>query len=825
MEVSNILYKKYLYIVIYIIVFLVFLNVFSLTYFYFTSLIQSNINKSNCGINLLEAETFRHIFLQDNTKDNTQDIYFIIIIIFSLYILYLLLGNYDSIDLHEDDDSKLSLILFCIMMMINLIGGFTFAFTSETKDLSSNLNYKSLSISILLVYIFAIIIYIGVVYYRNKNSILSILYILIKTDYYHLLFLNFLLIFIFLTILITNLDLYDFNTFGGNNSRPNNFARLYSAVIFGMFIIAPIILLFFNNSNSYFKSLVYFFIFLFIINLFFVYFNNKDKVDIGLEYFQLYDFNTEDKLGNDSRNNLQKHFNLINSIFVVFMLVIFIGIKIRYNEKLDDFKLSNIIEYIILFIIASYVVGIFYLIYKDIFPVQKASMEYKSILYNINQQVSLLCGKGEQREHSIDGGVLTFKVYDSYEDMNKDLGLDNFDTKEDKLTFIKDKFKELYPNYDSQDSYNQLQYEQYIIKVIEFIKDITKDPEINNDNFNLNNFKHFIYNYLITTRPKNISILKSSNFVKENYKEYGFAKSPENVNNVNIIFNDDTALHIPYNDIILEKVKKNFQYVTGKPGVIIQYNTLTDSEQNGLFWKVVDDDTDAKELNIKFETDQIFLETSYKTKNDKSIYKINTNIFENQIRHIFNSRGTKSDQPIYKIKIGDDTYVNIHKNKNNEFNVQDFTIDDYRFYCIQERTISDIEQLQNKSKNSLLAMPASTYICSYLDYGANENQVMNKERFVKYIEYQNKDDKKILNIKDNYDLIYPTIHNKIPENKFYILLIISIILAITILVFLFSIMKKYVTGDVYTPQIYVLGILAAFLVVFIFGEVIFSRIK
>jgi len=63
-----------------------------------------------------------------------------------------------------------------------------------------------------------------------------------------------------------------------------------------------------------------------------------------------------------------------------------------------------------------------------------------------------------------------------------------------------------------------------------------------------------------------------------------------------------------------------------------------------------------------------------------------------------------------------------------------------------------------------------------------------------------------------------------PE-KFQFLLVFLVILAIILLIFLFNIIKKYFTGDVYTPQMYVLGILGVFLTIFIFGEVIFARIK
>ena len=112
-------YEQYFNTIIFIIIFLTFLNFFIVTYFYFTSLIQSNINKSNCGTGTLEAETFRHIFLQDNTRDKTRDVYFFVIIIFTLYMLYLMLSSYDfeNMNINCNDEViiknvSLSFILF-----------------------------------------------------------------------------------------------------------------------------------------------------------------------------------------------------------------------------------------------------------------------------------------------------------------------------------------------------------------------------------------------------------------------------------------------------------------------------------------------------------------------------------------------------------------------------------------------------------------------------------------------------------------------------------------------------------------------------------------
>ena len=118
--------SKYANTVIMIIIFLIFLNLFMTTYFYFTSLITANANRSNCGAGgITEAETFRHIFLQDNGNDKTRDIYIIIVAIFAIYMFSEMLKIVDMSDFDINDNHKyigriLSIILGCVLFIINL---------------------------------------------------------------------------------------------------------------------------------------------------------------------------------------------------------------------------------------------------------------------------------------------------------------------------------------------------------------------------------------------------------------------------------------------------------------------------------------------------------------------------------------------------------------------------------------------------------------------------------------------------------------------------------------------------------------------------------
>ena len=107
-SVKNIQSKglEYLNTVIIIIIFLIFLNLFITTYFYFTTSIQATANRSNCGgASLCEAETHRHLFLEDNGNDKARDIYIIIVVIFSIYLLSEIFKSYSAngIDFTDTD--------------------------------------------------------------------------------------------------------------------------------------------------------------------------------------------------------------------------------------------------------------------------------------------------------------------------------------------------------------------------------------------------------------------------------------------------------------------------------------------------------------------------------------------------------------------------------------------------------------------------------------------------------------------------------------------------------------------------------------------------
>lgn len=1031
-QFKNDFMKKYFNIVILIIVFLIFLNLFSVTYFYFTSLIQSNINKSNCGINMLEAETFRHIFFQNNTKDNVRNIYFMIIIIFSLYIFYSFINSYmqnDSLydpDYNDEDLKKFSKMnMLNIILLLSLLGILGWVSNDYIKKFrifdeiainkkifkNSNVNYTKLFHT----FFAFIVILIAIAVYKlliNKdtdnikfNSIFNVVLISI-----------FLMI-CFITILFSNLRI---NSLSYKKNNEDGFFKIIIGKDFAdaeypslssiyrylyifvfcliAFVSYPIIMLCIllgfkiKINNTIIRNIAIFYILLFIINLFLVYFVNKDKLKSELEYFHLYNFATKNKFDNID-NNIFNFLSTINFGYVFLLLIFFCILSFIFTKNLKDLNLTDIIKIIIIFIIASYLTGIAYSIYQFNYPIQETSLEYKNILFDINHNVSLLCNDVENKQHNINNdNILIFEIYDDFskvESIYNNLAAEGED-EDKKIKFIQNKFRELKPNYDSANSYDQLQYEKYVIKVLEYIKKLKHDLDASNkfkltvtppteinlldfhkiiidniDNpyityYNLNGtntikdcdtdcittienvpkpittidlyldnyyqyrittgtieisyvddtkFLHYIYKKLIIDINKDLEFFKDENFIKIEcisdvilYDELLLTITDSRIEWDDTINNtiDTNLLNIQYDNIIIEKVKKNYQYVTGKPGEIKKYVT----NNNIIYW--------YKIINLTAENKNLYLKIN-KTSTEFSLFKSNdagdagelnlgpvsgdfdiyiyskTGQSDNKIRIYHKLDGYRELQELSKNKINElftqvnekpyfsmksdvlhsmQKYFNLHNNTINKDNlnvfnnyhiiitdnaiytnnfdiftaIQDpfrFDIFDIKtssesdmykkqnsFYCINDVSIFKSSTISDSSENELLAMPAKRYICSYLDFGANENQVMNKDRFKKYLELNNTEDDVIINtIKEKYDLIYPTLHNKIPKSKFYILLIILIILAITIFVYIFSIIKKYVTGNIYTPQMYVLGILGVFLVVFIFGEVIFSRIK
>ena len=864
---------RYLNTVIIIIIFLIFLNLFITTYFYFTTSIQATANRSNCGgASLCEAETHRHLFLEDNGNDKARDIYIIIVVIFSIYLLSEIFKSYkDGIDFtditsnyifrknivilcfiasvilielakfyfvsydpdpdysnHFDMDMDMdklsdwklrildgadgimssiilgiSFLIFCIgvmhllrnlneerqytkkevyaiygalFIMLGIILGyaifklvspkyqqknrygiFKIASSEENADKgfeSTHLNSKfkaKTAIDIILITFYGICILVfgfGLIQQYKGNNYDITLYVIALS------LLAILLVTLYIFILNSSVDW----------SRPDNkdnYDRYFE--FFRLCLLAPgvfpgLLAFMFKSEQNIIKLIVFYYAILFIIYLFYVYFinHNNESGILSLAYFQLYNY---DIIAKNEKNkyikgfedtNYYKEFNHLNVYFVVALLIILIGIG-GLNE---DPNLDNIIYGIIVFILASYITGVVYLLYNELFPIQQASFKYKKNLVEINKKISQHI-KVELEEHTIDKNkIRVFKMANNAGDIqkiNERIKVTGKQDKEKRMKNIRDIFSEISPKGSSYEDYrsqstDQMQYEEYINLLFSA------------SNYNIiDNYDHTFYSNLLFQENSNL-LFKETGQV--DYKvSSSIATNKEQLYN-QIILNVPNTLRdidydigvkykykatdylsnlqftIPVTNNIEYVIKKNYKYVTGEEGVIQKYNILSNlgSESNSAFYTIGYD-------------------------------------YENYTR----------DQ-------------------------------------------------QRMNKDTAYSIPARYYACSYLNYFPNEDGSMSKVKFAKNI---NEDNYNPLNIEktitdriaERYNENAKETKIQLAPEKFQFLLVFLVILAIILLMFLFNIIKKYFTGDVYTPQMYVLGILGVFLTIFIFGEVIFARIK
>jgi hypothetical protein len=553
-----------------IIIFLIFLNLFITAYFYFTSLITANANRSNCGAGgLTEAETFRHIFLQDNGNDKTRDIYIIIVAIFAIYMFSEMfkifeMSDFDINDNHKYIGSILSIILVCVLFIINIYNSVTL------KEYGKRLSYLAiviLSFFIAIIYLlyqiksigfkdwldtrlndknkfinktnaFIVLMFICFVVeisnisnnkfdkdneYKlinpkfNENTAMvlmfSVFFILcgIHTGVYgfksinswYYLLLLFLVLCLFMFILVSSLDLsFNKNIDDTDTNADNTYYQLKTIIEFFLafkwfallipFIILICILI--NNfvkkeslidPTPFIKTLVFYYVLLFVAFLFYVYFMNKESTTgiLSLQYFQLYNYNSENSNENiknttDGKyNNFYKELNISNFTFVGFFLIILI---ILLTFAKNNKSTNNLIYGMIVFIISSYVTGVVYLIYNTLFPIQKLSFKYKKNLIDINNEISNHI-KSINKEHSIDKNKIfnfnTFSLWSDVKGLQEIIKATSDKTKKEKLEIIKNEFRKIAPKGDNYDKYvdqskDQKEYEEYILNIFD---DVTSE--------------------------------------------------------------------------------------------------------------------------------------------------------------------------------------------------------------------------------------------------------------------------------------------------------------------------------------------------------------
>jgi len=1042
----------YLDTVIKIIIFLIFLNLFITTYFYFTTSIEATANRSNCGgASLCEAETHRHLFLEDNGNDKARDIYIIIVVIFSIYLLSEIFKNskdgIDFTDITSNYIFRKNIVILCFIASVILIELAKFYFVSYDADYSTDGKYQHFewelkmlkgADKIMFYFIFAIscvifgivVMHLGINFNEERaynSSEVKLIYgtlsIMLGTilgydifkvvspkydqeerdphneEYKNITSKGFestnfnskfkaktaidiiLITFYGICILVFGFGGYQHNK--GNNyditlyiialsllaillvtlyifilnssvdwSRPDNthnYDRYF--VFFKLCLLAPgifpgLLALFFNSEKNIIKLIVFYYAILFIIYLFYVYFvnHNNESGILSLAYFQLYNYTniTKNKKIKGSENtNYYKQFNEINVYFVVALLIILIVIG-GLNE---DPNLDNIIYGIIVFIIASYITGIVYLLYNTVFPIQQASFNYKKNLVDINNEISQHI-KVEDKEHTIDiNKIRIFKIANNFADIRKihekidsERG-DGTKDKEKHMKNIRDIFSEISPKGSSYEDYrsqstDQMQYEEYIYRLFSnwtntdfkfqpnFAETIFGDddfePDKEKEKYRSNSYK--LYNSIILKLPKNKAELIE--YTKDNTDISTLIKKIEANNEANIFI--AKVFKIPKTNIIEYVIKKNYKYVTGEEGEIQKYNSDREMDQdykNALYWIKL---TDTSKKGFHYDNtyfgakDAKAGDTYYTSEIDAEWYRVDDGS-GNRHREFFsafkynkgseiktpspgdhdnddeirNMLSNSSEADIFKKiglsqintrKIGIDT---LYKMKISEFNkikekVKDKdrvyfmvfedkqtkrincyvsynitnpespikisseddinTIDNTELQAYIEKTYPSpfytigydyenyTEDHQQMNKDTAYSIPARYYACSYLNYFPNEDGSMSKVKFAKNIKEDNYNPLNTKNtivdrIAKSYNANAKATKIELAPEKFQFLLVFLVILAIIILMFLFNIIKKYFTGDVYTPQMYVLGILGVFLTTFIFGEVIFARLK
>ena len=917
--------KDYLNTVIIIIIFLIFLNLFITTYFYFTTSIQATANRSNCGgASLCEAETHRHLFLEDNGNDKARDIYIIIVVIFSIYLLSEIFKSYSEDVIKFEGDNPKNIIVPIIVLFlyfafivgtisgiidkaksngknpagINVVSSALFMlyllvmfwFTPKFND-DNKIKFRFIGGTVVMALII-IVVEIFVLAGGSKNDLFkgfkdfnlinpkfkahTALHIIFLVFYiiffavvlglgfnknikslhiWGLVFLAFILFTLFTFILLASLDFKHTNyTEWLKNIKHSTSSMQYFVLLAPLLISLDPSTFKLNISANAIKLIVLYYVILFIIYLFYVYFlNHSNETGIlSLESFQLYNWESEDKnedvKGSKEESNYKKELNKANTGFVAVLLIILIIIS-GLNE---DFNLDNIIYGIIVFILASYITGIVYLLYNTIFPIQQASFNYKKNLVDINNEISQHI-KVEEVEHTIDKNkIRVFKIANDLDEL-KDIherikGTAGKQDKEKHMKNIRDIFSEISPKGSSYEDYrsqstDQMQYEEYIYLLFD------------ETNYNIiSKYNHHTYSNLLFEKKVQVdsSYEVSSSIAPTNEQLYNqiILNVPNTLSDIDYDIEvkykeEETAylsnlqLKIPKTNNIEYVIKKNYKYVTGEEGVIQKYKVLSDKELGCLYYssnvtRSASASTNNSNLeksieksinnfdNTKFKITNIATDTGVKTTDSFPIYKLNQDIFDD-FKDDYNSKS----EP-FTFQLENDYYSNMLSEdvkSKDKLSPAFYTIGyDYKNYTDND------DNLQKMNKDTAYSIPARYYACSYLNYFPNEDGSMSKVKFAKNIKEDNYNPLNttatiIDRIAKSYDNNSKQTKIELAPEKFQFLLVFLVILAIILLMFLFNIIKKYFTGDVYTPQMYVLGILGVFLTIFIFGEVIFARIK
>jgi hypothetical protein len=150
-------YHKDIFIIFIIILIVIFYYITIICVNYYENYIKAQVVKSKCGIDICEAETFRHMLLQHNNTDDYLKYIYILLVIFILWNLFSKKNMFDFdyliIDTDTDNDSsniknrylKIIMIVFIIISIVLLIP-LSVRFDLAIKNENENENEKTLEI-------------------------------------------------------------------------------------------------------------------------------------------------------------------------------------------------------------------------------------------------------------------------------------------------------------------------------------------------------------------------------------------------------------------------------------------------------------------------------------------------------------------------------------------------------------------------------------------------------------------------------------------------------------------------------------------------------
>jgi hypothetical protein len=809
---------EYMKTIIIVIILLIFLNLFITTYFYFTSLITANTNRSNCGAGgLTEAESLRHIFLQDNGNDKTRDIYIIIVAIFAIYILAEMFKIVDMSDLNIDDmkidDSGDNTIFFkklasyspfivFIGMLITIISLKMPLHSDITSKTEKDKFISTMSISMFFIVVCAIVFVILKVL-KSENIYYQIFFIVIMLSLFILEIAN------IGTNIFKNLE-DDNEVFRLINPKFN--ASVAFILLFSTFCLLCAIhtgVYSFKLNNFWYYLLLLLFmscLFLFIL---------MSSLDLNFK-------------GDEALENKLKS---IVDIFLTFKWFAFFIPLIIYSSNIwlnkEEFKKNDIeksfIKSLVLYYALLFLVFLFY-------------------VYFMNKESTV--------------GILSLQYFQLY----------NFTSEK---YYEKEKLSKESDNYFKSLNISNFIFVLFIIFLIIIFSLIYKNRDKSTNTLILTigmfiiasyttGLVYLIYNTLFPIQQLSFDYKKQlidinekiSSHIRTTTKEHTIDK--EKIFNFNLFskWSDVTA----FKDNLYKKNGSKDKTKTEKLAIIKdEFRKIAPKGQN--YDNYVDQSKDQKEyeeyiLNI-FNSNIYSNISKFNSDSNLDIYKkliIDvpkdlkeiTYSYSNYTCNYFTD-STKLEIPVsnnleyiikknYKYVTGQDGELQKYS-----INLSNTSSNITIFYTIGY-DYNNYNNLENGSNQVMLAdklytLPAKYYACSYLNYHPKSDDSMNTMKFKNYIDekeydlYSSTPNNIVTKIEKSYNKIVEITKKELNPEKFYFLLIFLVILSIIILMYLFTLIKYYFLEDLYSPQMVVLGILAVFLTVFIFGEVIFSRIK